>query len=328
MTDKQSEVTCIGLANVDVVATVDENFITEHHIAKAASTLLDASTTGMILGKLHNPAFYPGGCAANTASGLGVMGIKTRFIGYTGDDTYAEIFKQGFQTNQVEFNTLPFSSKMTSTCLTLITPDKDRSFAFCTDTAGWFIAPENLPDLPHDKSQYVYLEANTTQMWGDGKSNLLVAAVDKYTGTGVQIIINLNDREIVSKAKDTLLSLLSADIAFFLGNISEAQTLFDTDTIESTLQKLKESGGNFAITDGPNGAYIITAGHVDHVPGIPLHDSQIINTLGAGDQFAAGFVAGLAQGLDTIAACKQGIENATRIIQEVSARPDRRRIKR
>ncbi len=321
MSDQAARVTCIGLANVDVIASVDESFITGHHIARKASTLLDAGTTGSILSKLGNPAFYPGGCAANTACGLAGLDIEATFVGKTGDDIYAKIFRQGFKNESVCFTTPPFTQKMTSTCLTLVTPDKDRSFAFCTDTAGWYLSPADLPDLPGRPDQYVYLESNTAKMPTGGPDNVLDAAVEKYGNTGIKIIVNLNDRAIVQSAKPVLTGLLKKDIAFFIGNIDEVYALFDTTDEKTALARALETGRNFAITDGPNGVSIVSGGKIIHLPAIPVDDSLIVNTVGAGDQFAAGFIAGLAWGLDVTDACQTGIETATNIIQEVSARP-------
>ncbi len=323
-----STVTCIGLANVDVIANVDDAFIRQHKIEKAASTLLDACTTGSILGQLAHPVFYPGGCAANTACGIAGFDVPTRYVGKTGDDTYADIFRKGFNGYDIVFDTLPFAQKMTSTCLTLVTPDKDRSFAFCTDTAGWFLFPGDLPDIPAGSNRYVYLESNTAKMPGGNagaRSNVLLAAAEKYGDAGINVIVNLNDREIVRTARDTLYKMLTSDIKLFIGNISEAFELFGVKDRDSAFAAIKASGKTFAVTDGPGGAWIIENGRVEHIPAIALHDDQIVNTIGAGDQFAAGVVAGLALGETIADACARGIEAATAIIQQVSARPERTR---
>jgi sugar/nucleoside kinase (ribokinase family) len=325
MTGSTQTVTCIGLANVDVIANVSEDFLSSHNIAKAATTSLDATSTGMLLGKLANPVFYPGGCAANTACGLSCFDIDTTFIGKTGDDTYADIFRQGFRNTDVRYTTPPFGSKMTSTCLTLVTPDKDRSFALCADTAGWFLSPADLPDSP---GQYVYLEANTARMAMNGGNNLLRAAAKKYGGSGIKVIVNLNDREIVRMAHDTLKGLLREDIAFFIGNIAEIHTLFGTNNQDDAFDAIMDTGHNFAVTDGPNGAWVLADSAAEHLPAMRLHASRIVNTIGAGDQFAAGFVSGLVAGLSYAESCLSGIQAATSIIQTISARPEKAQLKK
>lgn len=325
MTNKNISVTCIGLANVDAIASVDEGFLGTHNIEKAASTILDGCMTGAILGKLNNPVFYPGGCAANTACGIAGFDVPVRFIGKTGDDTYADIFAKGFEGYDITFSTPRFGQKMTSVCLTLVTPDKDRSFAFCTDAAGWYLLPSDLPEIPAAGRHYIYLESNTATMPGGRQSanNVMLAAAQKYKDTNAAIIINLNDREIVRTARAMLQNLMKNPNTFFIGNISEAYELFETENKDNVFAKIRETGRNFVLTDGPGGAYILDSGKVDHIPAIAMHQSQITNTIGAGDQFAAGLISGLAQDLSMADACQRGIEAATKIIQGVSARPQK-----
>lgn len=320
MTDQNAHIICIGLANVDVIAAVDDEFINAHGIAKGASTLLDACTTGTILGKLQKPAFAPGGVSANTACGLADAGLDVRFVGKTGDDIYGEIFRDGFKDRRIVTDSRPYAPKMTSTCVTLITPDKDRSFAICTDTAGWYLFADDLPS----GSPYVYMEANTAHMPPDRDGDLLTAAVDKYEAEGARIIINLNDREIVAQGRAQLTATLKRNVHFYLSNVQEFCTLFAVDNAEAAWAAAQATGRNFAVTDGVNGARILHDGQFTHVPAENIDQSRVINTLGAGDQFAAGFVAGLVKGQPIADAGRAGIAAATRIIQETSARPDAR----
>lgn len=319
MTDgNKADITCIGLANVDAIATVDDAFLSEHNIAKGASTLLDACTTGMILGKLNKPAFAPGGVAANTACGFADAGLRVNFVGKTGDDIYADIFRDGFAGRDIHIVSRPYAPKMTSTCLTLITPDKDRSFAFCTDTAGWYIFADDLPPA----TPYVYMEANTVCMPPDSRSDsLLTAAVAKYEAQGAKIVINLNDREIIMKGHEALTATLKRDVHFYVSNILEFCALFGTEDAAQAWERARATGRNFAVTDGMNGVRILHDGTTTHVPAADIEQSRVINTLGAGDQFAAGFIAGLIRNKSIEDAARDGIMAATRIIQEQSARP-------
>lgn len=323
MSNKTPVVTCIGLANVDVIATVEDDFLARHNIVRITSNMLDACSTGSLLGQLQKPVFYPGGCAANTACGLAGFGVPARFVGRTGDDTYGDIFRQGFQPYGVEFETKPFPHKMTSTCLILVTPDKDRTFAFCTDTAAWHIAPSDLPDLPQGPSQYVCLESNIARMAVDGENNLMLIALEKYKSNGNTIIVNLNDRIIVNAVRPTLKRLLSEDVLFFIGNIVELQALFETDDADDALAQAAATGRGFAVTDGPDGAYIIDSANdeIIHVPAVPVADSFMVNTIGAGDQFSAGFIAGLIEGVSLAEAGRYGVAAAAQIIQQISPRP-------
>jgi sugar/nucleoside kinase (ribokinase family) len=311
------QITCIGVANVDVISAVDEQFIQSHNIAAGASTLLDAQTTGMILGKLNKPSFAPGGVAANTSCGLADHGINVLFVGKTGDDVYGEIFRDGFKDRSITMDSRAFTPQMTSTCLTLITPDKDRSFAFCADTAGWQIFPHDLPDA----TEYVYLEANTAHMPPLSPVKILNAAVEKYEAAGSKIIINLNDREMIAQARPLIMDALSHKIYFLICNKEEFCALFDTNDASQAWEKAQQSGRNYAITDGHEGVRILFEGKMLHVPAQKIAPERIINTLGAGDQFAAGFIAALIKGVNIEDAAKSGIVAASKIIQNVTARP-------
>ncbi len=322
MTQDKPFITCIGLANVDVIAETDDRFLEKHHISKGASTLLDSCTTGTILAQLDGPAFFPGGCAANVACGLAAHGVAVRFIGKVGDDPYAGIFMNGFKGTGIEFPAPVHPQKMTSMCLTLVTPDKERSFVFCTDAAGFQLAPADLPEPKAGFVNYIYLETNTAHMpVNHREDNVLEAAVARYGAAGARIVLNLTDREIIIAARPAIERVMKQKIDFIIGNIGELFTLFDVHDMALAFARAHETGKNFIITNGSDGAYILRGGQVIHVPGVTLPAHRIVNTVGAGDQFAAGFVAGVATGLDWEEACRQGIDAATAIIQDTGARP-------
>lgn len=328
MTGTTPRITCIGLANVDVIANVSDEFITRHHIAKGASTLFDSCSTGGILGLLDRPAFSPGGCMANTACGIAALGLPVRFVGKTGDDSYAEIFRQGFGLHpNLLFDTRPYSQKMTSTCITLVTPDKDRSFALCQDTAGWFVQPGDLPDLSDGQSHIVYMDSNLAAMktGADGLS-MAEEIVAKYADADVTIILNLTDREIVDDVKTVLLAMIkSGGIAYVIGNMQEVCTLLGVTDFDEAYAGIDALGRTFLVTDGANGVHIVQNGTRTHIPARDLPPSRIVNTLGAGDQFSAGTIAGLAQGMTIEQACAQGVEEAAQILQQLSPRPKRKK---
>lgn len=325
MTTLNPHVSCIGIANVDIIADADDTLLDSCGIARGASTLLDSCQTGNVLGKLKDAAFFPGGCAANTACGLSLFGVGARFIGKTGEDIYADIFRKGFAPFGVVHDTPAHTMKMTSTCLTLITPDKNRSFVISTDSAGWQLGETDLPDLPDDGRHSVYIEANTAKIVPHASGEpLLLTALSRYRGTDVSVFVNLNDWEIVASARDVLRESLNGDVAFFIGNIREIMTLFEAATEDEALAAATRSGRRFAVTAGAEGVHIVRGGTVAHMPAAPIHPSRIVNTLGAGDQFAAGFIAGLVTGMPVMDSALNGIRAATEILQKRDARPDPR----
>jgi sugar/nucleoside kinase (ribokinase family) len=320
------QVTCIGLANVDVIANVGQEFLAGNGIIPGASTVLDPCQTGNLLSRLTLPEFCPGGASANTACGLALFGIETRFIGKTGDDVYADIFRRGFRDVNVAFDTPPHSQRMTSTCLTLVTPDKNRSFAICPETAGWFLGEADLPEIAGGQNHSVYLEANAASMphrsGQAARASLLESAIGKYREAGVDLFLNLNDSEIINQAYDVMRAALDARLRFYIGNINEVMALFRCADAQEALAAAAASGRNFAVTAGADGAYVIENGIVRHQETTPLPPGRMVNTIGAGDQFAAGFVAGFVSGLDVMECVRTGIRAATEILLKKDARPD------
>jgi sugar/nucleoside kinase (ribokinase family) len=316
------KITCIGLSNVDVIANVEQGFLADNGIVPDASTVLDSCQAGNLLSRLTLPEFAPGGAAANTACGLALFGIETRFIGKTGDDIYAEIFRKGFRDVNVAFDTPAHTQKMTSTCLTFVTPDKNRSFAICMDTAGWFINESDLPEIEGGTNHSVYIEGNCASMPPGRRPSVLEATISKYNKAGVDVFLNLNDSEIINQAYDVMLGTLGAKIRFYIGNISEVMAFFRTDDRKIALERAMQSGRSFAITDGAQGAYVVDKGALLHQPTEALPPSRLVNTLGAGDQFAAGFVAACINGHNLQECARLGIAAATEILMKKDARPD------
>jgi sugar/nucleoside kinase (ribokinase family) len=314
-------ITCIGLANVDVIAGVPQEFLAENGIAPGTSTILDSCAQGNLLGKLQLPEFCPGGAAANTACGLALFGIPTRFIGKTGDDIYADIFRKGFRDVNVAFDTKPHTQRMTSTCLTLVTPDKNRCFAICSDTAGWFVEESDLPDIAAGEG-CAYLEANAAGMPTGRRPNMLESAIAKYNRAGVDVFLNLNDSEIINQNYEVMRATLDADIRFYIGSVSELAALFRAPDEQGALEAAMRTGRNFAVTHGENGAYVIEGGAIRHQPAVPVPPGRFVNTLGAGDQFAAGFVAGFLNGMDAMDCAYNGARAAAEILMKKDARPD------
>ena len=320
MSTSQPRITCIGLANVDVIASASDEFLAAHGIKKGASTLLDAITTGIILSKLQNATFYPGGCAANVACGIALHGQRVRFCGTTGDDSYADIFRTGFAPYpELLYDTPIVPQKMTSVCLTLITPDKDRSFAFCGDTAGWHLRPSDLPFLASEAT--VYLEANLALMKAPGQRTVMEEAIAR--AGQAYIVVNYNDTEVIAATRPLLRDLIPS-ISCVVGNMEEMFSLFEVRDFAAVRECARSTGKLFAITDGPEGAYLIRGDALQHFQAEEIPPSRIVNTVGAGDQFAAGLIAGLVSGMDEASACRQGIRAASAVIQEVSGRPKRR----
>jgi sugar/nucleoside kinase (ribokinase family) len=314
---------CIGVANVDVIARVDTAFLLGRRVDKGTSTLMRTADLLEIISGMKDFLTIPGGCAANTACGVAREGIETHFTGMIHDDVYGKIFEDGFKPYGVNFHPAYHPEKNTSLCLTLVTQDKDRSFVYSPDAASWFLGEEHLLDHDSSRPLIVYTESNLFRMSaGTTRQNMLHAVVEKYQGPGTQIILNLIDTEIATHHRQVILDMMDRKvISFIICNRDELMALFSAATVDDAFQTAKASGQKFITTLGKDGAVIIDENRIDHIAGTGIALEDIVDTVGAGDQFSAGFVAGLARGKTLDEACLDGTKRAIDILGLAGARP-------
>ena len=316
-------VLCIGVANVDVIARVDTAFLLTQRVDKGTSTLMRTADLLDVISRMKDFLTIPGGCAANTACGVAQHGIETHFVGMIHDDIYGKIFEDGFKPYGVRFHAAYHPEKNTSLCLTLVTQDKDRSFVYSPDAASWFLGEEHLPDRDPSRPLIVYTESNLFRMSaGTTRQNMLHAVVEKYHGPGTQIILNLIDTEIATHHRQAIIDMMNRKvISFIVCNRDELMALFSAATVDEAFQAAQASGQKFITTLGKDGAVIMDENRIDHIAGSGIALEDIVDTVGAGDQFSAGFVAGLAQGKTLDAACLDGTQKAIEILGLAGARP-------
>lgn len=313
----------IGAAFVDAIAHVDDDFIHAHNIGKGITTLVDTHKLGYLLESLVDPLLVPGGSTANLLCGLAVQGYPSTFIGRTGDDPYGTLFREAFHPYGIQFSHDQLEGRTTSVCITLLTPDKERSFVVSRHTASYALKPQDLP-LPADNSStYICIEANMalSPAGCHPDESVLAAALITYGNSRRRLVLGLNDCEIVNHMRPLIQQSLSFSNVMIMGNMNECLALFDEHDMALAFEKAQSTGRDFIVTNGANGAYVVTPGSIDHIPGPDLTPEQVVSTVGAGDQFAAGFIAGMIAGKPYIEAAHQGTAAAARIIQQRGGRP-------
>lgn len=276
-----------------------------------------------LIDTLDEPAFLPGGCAANTACGLGAMGVPTAFVGMTGDDGYARIFEDGLAPYNVVFHGSKHPERRTTLCLTLVTQDKERSFVFSPDAASWSLPEDALPDHHPGSRLIVYTEANLLRMTsGTQEQSMLHAVVKKYADPSIIRILNLIDTEITAHQRQTIHDLIThKKFDFIISNVDELKALFNVPDAEDALQSARLLSQNFVTTLGRDGAAVISGGDIVRIDPIFVAHEDIQDLIGAGDQFAAGFIAGIARGQPIVDACRLGALKASEILLVPGARP-------
>ena len=318
MTSSAFDVAGLGNAIVDVIAPVDDEFLLKHKIAKGVMTLIDDFRAAQLYEALVKPSEIGGGSAANTMAGLASLGGNGLFVGKVKRDRLGESFSRSMKDIGVTF-TVPFAEEgpPTACCMIAVTPDGQRSMNTYLG-ASRELKPADIDEKAIASAQIVYVEG---YLWDlpDAKSAIrkAMAAAKK---AGRKIAFTLSDPFCVSRWRDEFRELLKADIDILFANEEEAKALFEVEEFDSVLQAFRNWHGIAALTRSAKGC-VVAKGHEVHV--IDAHPvAKVIDTTGAGDQYAAAFLYGLTHG-KTLGDCgRLGSLAASEVISHYGARPE------
>jgi len=313
---KTFDVVALSALCVDIQSAVPEAELARHNLAKGLSNPVPPETVHAI--RLADDALKtPGSPGGNVAGGIALRGGKAALIGKVGQDSHGVFLTQRLQKHDVSFTpVVADDGTATSSVLVLTTPDKERSFAF-SNGAGLKLSPEDIDENLIKQAKITYLDS---YLWlsesGQDTVHHAAALAKKHGG---MVAMALNDKTLVGKHREKYLALAKAHADILVGDVKEFMALFNTRTVEETLDLLAREGFTAALTVGAGGAYVVENGTVDHVPAHKV--AQIVDTNGAGDQFAAGFLYGLAQGLSAAQSGAIGAAWASDIIRHRGAEP-------
>lgn len=316
---KQYDVIAVGNAIVDILAQVDDAFLEKHDIPRAGMKLVDEAAANAIyedMGTLGATVECSGGSAANTLAALAALGAETGFIGKTKDDHLGQVFRHDIKNIGVDFPTTPTSEgSATGRCIIAVTPDGERSMStflgvcadvyeedietnFVIDTSVFYVEGY-LWDQPHAKKSI---------------NKALQACSEKH----VTVAMTLSDTFCVERHRDELKEMTKYGIDILFGNEAEMKSLYETDDLDVVIKALQSSVKIGLITMGPKGAKVVTPlGVTDVATGAVNH---VVDTTGAGDMFAAGFLYGYTKGWSYTDSATLGNKCAGHIIQQMGAR--------
>lgn len=313
---KPFDVVTLSALCVDIQSAVPDAELQKHGLHKGLSNPVPPETVHAI--KLADDALItPGSPGGNVAGGIALRGGKAALIGKIAADKHGAFLTQRLQKHDVAFTpVVATDGTATSSVLVLTTPDKERSFAF-SNGAGLKLAPEDIDETLIRQAKITYLDS---YLWlsdsGQDAVHHAAALAKKSDG---KVAMALNDAELVTKNRDKYHALATKHADILVGDGKEFMALFGTKTIEETLDTLAREGFTAALTVGAKGAYVVEGGAVNHVPARKV--AQIVDTNGAGDQFAAGFLYGLSQGKSALDSGHIGAAWASDIIQHRGAEP-------
>ncbi|MFH2091490.1 MAG: adenosine kinase [Pseudomonadota bacterium] len=286
--NKKTRITGIGSALVDILINESDQFLTDLGKTKGGMTLVEDQDILQILSKtLDTPVVVPGGAACNTIVGVGCLGGKARFIGKRGKDAYGEAFEQQVIHCNVE-PLISIGNSPTGKVLSVVTPDAQRSM-FTFLGASTELAPDSItPDMFKDTAIAMiegYLLFNQA---------LMMAALNAAKKAGALIALDLASFEVVNATKPVLEDIIKEYVDILIANEDEAKAYTGFDDEQKAIERLSENVSYAILKVGKKGSYVSHNGTITRIE--PVCGTPPVDTTGAGDLWAAGFLFGLAHG--------------------------------
>ena len=312
------DVLCLGNAIVDVICRIDDDVLRREGIVKGSMTLIDGGRAEHLYGIMTDVSVVSGGSAANTAVGLASLGVRAAFIGKVRDDEVGAHFTRDLRASGVHFATAAATDgPATARSYIMVTPDGQRSMNTFLGACQNLTVDDVDPDLV-EGSSITYLEG---YLWDPPAAKLaFTRAAEIAHAAGRRVAITLSDSFCVDRYRDEFLDLIrrkTVDIVF--ANAGELQALYKMPDLETALAALQQDCGLASVTLGSEGALAVTPGEVRKVSADDI--TALVDTTGAGDLFAAGFLAGLARGRDLTDCARLGSLAAAEVIQHLGAHP-------
>lgn len=320
MTNPRFDVLCIGNAIVDVIADADDAFLAAQGLDKGSMRLIDEAEAVRLYDVMGPGREISGGSAGNTAAGLAALGLKAAFIGQVADDQLGEIYRHDIETQGIDFLVAPRSDVgATARSLILVTPDAQRTMNTFLGAAQRLETAAVDLDAVAD-SGITYLEG---YLWDPAEPRAAMeAAMEAAHSAGRKVAFTLSDTFCVDRHREGFWQLLrDGKIDILFANEAEAKAMAMVDDVEEAIACLAKLAPTLVVTHSEAGATAISCGERADVPAEPIE--RLVDTTGAGDLFAAGFLAGQARGLGLATSLRLGAIAAAEVIQHYGARPEK-----
>ena len=302
----------IGNAIVDVLCRVDDDFLVNNSLTKSTMKLINEDEFKKLLSMIKIEETISGGSVANSIVGMSYLGDKVGFIGKVSDDNLGKQYEKGLEKENVKFL---YSKKKepvpTGSCLILITPDSERTMCTFLGTAGK-INDQDIDVENIKQAEITFLEG---YLWDEGEPK---KAFDKAINSSSKIAMSLSDLFCVERHKEQFLNLVKNKLDIIFSNEQEILALINSSSFEDAINFGKSLKKNIVITRGEKGAVAITNEEV--VECDAEKNLKITDLTGAGDLFAAGYLHGVVNNLNTKASLEKGKELSSKIIQKIGAR--------
>jgi len=315
--DAHYDVVGIGNALVDVIAHAPDSFVDEHGLVKGAMDLVDTDRAVQLYDALGSAVEMSGGSAANTMCGIASFGGTAAYIGKVTDDELGQVFGHDLLAVGVQFrpggnrNAMP-----TGRCIIVVTPDAERTMNTFLGASS-LLRVDDVDDHAIAVGKLLYMEGYLFDR-EEAKAAFRHAARVAHDAGGM-VSLTLSDSFCVDRHRDDFRALVSDEVDLLFGNEAELVSLYETETFEQAVDELRRHCPLAAVTTGAEGSVIVTADEVLRVPAQPVR--RVIDTTGAGDLYAAGFMYGLTNGRSLSECGRFGSIAASEVISHVGPRP-------
>jgi sugar/nucleoside kinase (ribokinase family) len=319
VTSTSLDVVAIGDAIVDVISTADDAFLDEHGLPKGGMQLLTTDQADELYAAMGPGREISGGSAANSMAGAAALGLNAAFVGQVANDQLGDIFAHDMVSLGVRFETPPLASPpSTGRCLILVTPDAQRTMNTCPG-ASHALTPQALDPHMIRSASVTFLEG---YLWGPERprATMLEAARIAHSADR-KVAFTLSESLCLGDRRDGVLGMIEAgtvDILF--GNEHEIRHLTGCAELSDCIAQLSGNVGTLVVTLGGEGAMAVEKGERIGIRPSPVE--RIVDTTGAGDLFAAGFLAARCRGRDLRGCLETGAICAAEVISHFGARPE------
>jgi sugar/nucleoside kinase (ribokinase family) len=318
MNETSFDVTAVGNAIVDVLAQSDDRFLSDHGLEKGVMSLVDGAAAARLYGLMGPGLEVSGGSAANTVAGLAGLGGRAAFIGKVAADQLGEVFRHDIRAAGVAFDTPPLDGgASTARCLIFVTPDAQRTMetflGACVE-----LGPEDIDEARLAASKVVYLEG---YLWDQPRAiEAMVKAARIAAAAGRKVAFTLSDPFCVDRHREEFLELLEKHVDILFANESEIMSLYKVNDFEAALAKVRGICEVAALTRSDLGSVIASGREAEVIAAEKV--TRVVDTTGAGDAYAAGFLYAYTQGRDLRTCGRLGGAVAAEVISHYGARAE------
>ncbi len=305
----------IGNAIVDVVAATDDQFLSKHDMHKGAMILVDAATADAVYAAMPTGQESSGGSAANTCAVAAALGARVAYIGKVADDPLGAVFRHDINAVGVHFPTEPLTGGApTARCLILVTPDGQRTMNTFLGACVTLDAADVHPHLVA-LAKVTYLEGYLFDP--PAAQSAFYKAAEAAHAAGRQVALSLSDAFCVNRHRAAFRALVAGHVDILFANETEITALYETNTFEAAAEAARTDVGLAVLTRGEAGSLVLRGAETVTIAAEP---AKVVDTTGAGDAYAAGFLTGLTAGKSLPDCGRMGSIAAAEVISHYGAR--------